>query len=105
MERMLFSDSPDVCHDIPGHSTLCLMFEATGRKCCCVSFKGWRWKRERWEETKKVFTTGPEVLRRHKPQDGAWHWTRLAKVSEATQHESTRVYVSDAQGVLARAFW
>ncbi|CAK9017278.1 unnamed protein product [Durusdinium trenchii] len=27
MERMLFSDSPEVCHDIPGHSTLCLMFE------------------------------------------------------------------------------
>ncbi|CAJ1328636.1 unnamed protein product [Effrenium voratum] len=27
MQQMLFSDSPAECHDIPGHSTLCLMFE------------------------------------------------------------------------------
>ena len=28
MQEMLFSDSPKECHDIPGHPTLCLMFEA-----------------------------------------------------------------------------
>ena len=27
MQQMLFSESPEVCHDIPGHPTLCLMFE------------------------------------------------------------------------------
>eukprot|EP00434_Breviolum_minutum_P018190 symbB.v1.2.016047.t2/scaffold1212.1/size131235/13 len=27
MQEMLFSDSPKECHDIPGHPTLCLMFE------------------------------------------------------------------------------
>jgi len=27
MQQMLFSDSPPQCHDIPGHSTHCLMFE------------------------------------------------------------------------------
>lgn len=31
MQEMLFSDSPKECHDIPGHPTLCLMFEAVGR--------------------------------------------------------------------------
>lgn len=40
MERMLFSDSPEVCHDIPGHSTLCLMFEAWTR-----GMFAWLWKR------------------------------------------------------------
>lgn len=30
MQEMLFSDSPKECHDIPGHPTLCLMFEAVG---------------------------------------------------------------------------